>query len=98
VSNGCDRCYAKTFAERWRGTPGHYFEHGFDVQLRPDKLDLPLRWRKPRRIFVNSMSDLSVGENGTRGRIAAGQRLSFCERRLSHTECAGPSRTLKVAA
>ena len=58
VSPGCDHCYAKTFAERWRGTPGHYFEHGFDVQLRPDKLDQPLRWRKPRRIFVNSMSDL----------------------------------------
>ncbi len=36
----------------------HYFETGFDVQLRPDKLDLPLRWTKPRRIFVNSMSDL----------------------------------------
>lgn len=58
VSPGCDRCYAETFAERWRGTRGHYFETGFDVQLRPDKLDLPLRWTKPRRIFVNSMSDL----------------------------------------
>lgn len=58
VSAGCDHCYAKTFAERWRGTPSHYFENGFDVQLRPDKLDQPLRWRKPRRIFVNSMSDL----------------------------------------
>lgn len=58
MSPGCDRCYAETFAERWRGTPGHYFENGFDVQLRPDKLDLPIRWKKPRRIFVNSMSDL----------------------------------------
>ncbi|AWH14464.1 Gp37/Gp68 family protein [Mycobacterium phage TChen] len=58
VSPGCDHCYAKTFAERWRGTPGHYFENGFDVQLRPDKLDQPLRWRKPRKIFVNSMADL----------------------------------------
>lgn len=58
VSPGCDHCYAETFAERWRGTEGHYFERGFDVQLRPDKLDLPLRWTKPRRIFVNSMSDL----------------------------------------
>lgn len=58
VSSGCDHCYAETFAERWRGTPGHYFENGFDLQLRPDKLDLPLRWSKPRRIFVNSMSDL----------------------------------------
>lgn len=58
VTPGCDHCYAKTFAERWRGTPGHYFENGFDVQLRPDKLEQPLRWKKPRRIFVNSMSDL----------------------------------------
>jgi protein gp37 len=58
VSAGCDNCYAETFAERWRGTPGHHFENGFDVQLRPDKLDQPLRWKKPRRIFVNSMSDL----------------------------------------
>lgn len=58
VSPGCDHCYAKTFAERFRGTPGHYFERGFDVQLRSDKLNLPLTWRKPKRIFVNSMSDL----------------------------------------
>lgn len=58
VSPGCDNCYAKTLAERFRDTEGHYFEHGFDVQLREDKLDLPLRWTKPRRIFVNSMSDL----------------------------------------
>ena len=58
VSPGCDHCYAETFAERWRGKPGHYFQNGFDITLRPDKLDLPLRWRKPRRIFVNSMSDL----------------------------------------
>lgn len=58
VSPGCDRCYAKTLAERFRGTPGHYFERGFDVVLRPERLDQPLRWTKPRRIFVNSMSDL----------------------------------------
>ncbi len=58
VSPGCDHCYAETFAERWRGTPGHHFEHGFDVQLRPEKLDLPLRWKKPRKVFVNSMADL----------------------------------------
>lgn len=58
VSPGCDNCYAETLAERFRGTAGHYFEQGFDVQLRPDKLDQPLRWRKPRRVFVNSMSDL----------------------------------------
>ncbi|MFD0852910.1 DUF5131 family protein, partial [Actinomadura adrarensis] len=58
VSPGCDHCYAETFAERWRGTPGHHFEKGFDLTLRPERLDQPLRWTKPRRIFVNSMSDL----------------------------------------
>lgn len=58
VSEGCRHCYAATFAERWRGTPGHYFENGFDLTLRPDKLDQPLKWTRPRKIFVNSMSDL----------------------------------------
>lgn len=58
ISAGCDHCYAETFAERFRGTTGHYFENGFDVQLRPDKLDAPRHWKKPRKVFVNSMSDL----------------------------------------
>lgn len=58
VSPGCDHCYAETFAERWRGTKGHHFENGFDVQLRPERLDQPLSWKKPRKVFVNSMSDL----------------------------------------
>ncbi|MDX3026773.1 DUF5131 family protein [Streptomyces scabiei] len=58
VSPGCDNCYAETFAERWRGTPGHPYEHGFDIQLRPERLDQPMHWRNPSRVFVNSMSDL----------------------------------------
>jgi protein gp37 len=58
VSPGCDNCYAETFAERWRGTKGHHFETGFDLTLRPERLMLPLRWKKPRKVFVNSMSDL----------------------------------------
>jgi protein gp37 len=58
VSPGCDHCYAKTFAERWRGTAGHHFENGFDLTLRPERLDQPMKWRRPRRVFVNSMSDL----------------------------------------
>ena len=58
VSPGCDHCYAETFAERWRGTPGHAYEQGFDLTLRPTRLDQPIRWQRPRRIFVNSMSDL----------------------------------------
>lgn len=58
VSPGCDHCYAETFAERFRGVKGHHFENGFDVTLRPERLKEPRRWRKPRRVFVNSMSDL----------------------------------------
>ena len=58
VSPGCDHCYAKSFAERFRGVPGHPYEVGFDLTLRCARLDLPLHWREPRVVFVNSMSDL----------------------------------------
>jgi protein gp37 len=58
ISPGCAHCYAKTFAERFRGVPGHPYENGFDLQLRPDRMEQPLQWKKPRSIFVNSMSDL----------------------------------------
>ena len=58
VSPGCEHCYALTFAERFRGVPGHPYEGGFDLTLRPNRLELPLRWREPRVVFVNSMSDL----------------------------------------
>jgi protein gp37 len=58
VSAGCDHHYALAFAERFRGVPNHPYEQGFDLRLLPERLDLPLRWKKPRRIFVNSMSDL----------------------------------------
>lgn len=58
VSPGCDHCYARTFAERFRGVPDHPYEQGFDLKLWPERLELPLRWKKPRKIFVNSMSDL----------------------------------------
>jgi protein gp37 len=58
ISPGCKHCYAETFAERWRGIPDHPYGQGFDLRLVPEKLDEPLRWKRPRRIFVNSMSDL----------------------------------------
>lgn len=58
VSPGCAHCYAEAFAERFRGVAGHPYEHGFDLRIWPDRLALPLRWRQPRLIFVNSMSDL----------------------------------------
>jgi protein gp37 len=58
VSPGCANCYAETFAERFRGVTGHPYEQGFDLRLVPEKLMEPLSWQKPRRVFVNSMSDL----------------------------------------
>ena len=58
VGPGCDNCYAARFAERWRGIPGHPYEQGFDLRLWTSRLDQPAQWKKPRMIFVNSMSDL----------------------------------------
>jgi protein gp37 len=58
ISPGCAHCYAETFAERFRGVPGHPYEQGFDLRLVPHKLAEPLRWREPKMVFVNSMSDL----------------------------------------
>jgi protein gp37 len=58
ISPGCKHCYAETFAERFRGVKGHPYEQGFDLRLVPEKLAEPLRWRKSKMIFVNSMSDL----------------------------------------
>jgi protein gp37 len=58
VSPGCAHCYAETFAERWRGVAGHPYEQGFDLRFWPDRLEQPLRWKRPRTIFVNSMSDI----------------------------------------
>ena len=58
VSTGCDNCYAERFSERFRGVSGHPFQSGFDLTLRPERIDQPRRWRRPRLIFVNSMSDL----------------------------------------
>lgn len=58
ISPGCKHCYAETFAERFRGVPGHPYEQGFDLRLVPEKLAEPLKWSIPKTIFVNSMSDL----------------------------------------
>jgi protein gp37 len=58
ISTECKNCYAGTFSERFRGVPGHPFEQGFDLRLVPERLNDPLKWREPRKIFVNSMSDL----------------------------------------
>ena len=58
IGAGCKNCYAERFAERWRGIPDHPYEQGFDLRLWDSRLKQPLKWKKPRMIFVNSMSDL----------------------------------------
>lgn len=58
ITAGCDHCYAQRFSERFRGVAGHPFERGFDLTLRPERIDQPLKWKRSRMIFVNSMSDL----------------------------------------
>lgn len=58
VSAGCKFCYAEVMANRLQamGTPG--YENGFEFKIMPDRLDIPLKTRKPTKFFVNSMSDL----------------------------------------
>src|SRR6266478_6910386 len=58
ISPGCKHCYAERLAHRLQAMGNPRYKNGFDVILHPDQLTLPLRWRTPRRIFVNSMSDL----------------------------------------
>lgn len=58
ISPGCVHCYAETFANRFRGVPGHAYELGFEPRLAPHLLNEPLKWKHSKRIFVNSMSDL----------------------------------------
>jgi protein gp37 len=58
ISKGCANCYAERISERFRNVKGHPYEQGFDLKLWPSRLTLPLYWKRPRNIFVNSMSDL----------------------------------------
>ena len=58
VSPGCKNCYAERLSLRLRAMGNRRYNNGFSVTLHEDQLNLPLKWRAPRRIFVNSMSDL----------------------------------------
>ena len=58
ISPGCKHCYAERLSKRLKATGMAKYRNGFAVTLHPDTLEIPLRWRKPRSIFVNSMSDL----------------------------------------
>jgi protein gp37 len=58
LSPGCDHCYAERLAFRLKAMGQKKYENGFQLTLHPDTLDLPLKWKEPQMIFVNSMSDL----------------------------------------
>jgi protein gp37 len=58
ISIGCRNCYAERMARRLQATGHPHYRNGFKVALHEDALDLPLRWKRPQAIFVNSMSDL----------------------------------------
>src|SRR5687768_9958175 len=58
VSAGCKHCYAETMAKRLQAMGSERYKDGFRLRLHEDLIDLPFRWKKPRRVFVNSMSDL----------------------------------------
>ncbi len=58
ISPGCKNCYAKRMAERLQLMGQPNYVNGFDLTLQPQALEIPLRWKKPQRIFVNSMSDM----------------------------------------
>lgn len=58
ISQGCKNCYAERMAKRLKAMGSARYSDGFRVTLHPDLLDAPRRWRQPRTVFVNSMSDL----------------------------------------
>jgi protein gp37 len=58
ASPGCLNCYARRMSRRLAAMGAHNYRNGFEVTLQPHMLDRPLQWKKPQRIFVNSMSDL----------------------------------------
>lgn len=58
VSNGCDHCYAERMAKRLQAMGVERYTQGFRLRVHHDLIELPLQWKKPRTIFVNSMSDL----------------------------------------
>lgn len=58
ISPGCKFCYAERMAKRLQGMSQPRYVNGFDLTLHEDALELPLAWKKPQRVFVNSMSDM----------------------------------------
>jgi len=96
VSPGCKNCYARAFAERFRGTPGNAYERGFDPRLAPDKLLEPLKWTKPQRVFVNSMSDLFHDEFPDDYIVDCARVMSMAPHHTFHTLTKRPERMAEL--
>lgn len=62
ISTGCSKCYAKCFAEQFRGIKGHSYEQGLTFKMHEDRLLQPYRWKEPRNVYINSMGDLFYDE------------------------------------
>jgi len=79
ISDGCDNCYAKRMANRLKGRYGYPKKDPFKITFHENKLDQPIRWKKPRRIFVCSMSDIFHGNVTDEMRQSVLDVISKCE-------------------
>ena len=101
ISSGCAHCYAETFAERFRGVPGHPYEHGFDLRLVPDKLDLilsnvyvlPFRDVGPEGMTAEDRAHASYEHYSKRFEAALGLRYLAVVRTLSYVKPVATSET-----
>lgn len=98
VSAGCDHCYAMALAKRLKAMGSAKYQNdgnprtsgpGFGVTIHPQALDEPRRWRQPRVVFVNSMSDLSVGMRAHKRHVCPGQRHFLGVQHMSRTNRIG---------
>lgn len=96
VSPGCAHCYAETIANRFAGTKA--FPNGFAVTLHPERLDQPLHWWKPRRVFVNSMSDLFHPEVPDQFIAEVLTVMALCQKHTFQVLTKRPQRMAKLLA
>lgn len=98
VSAGCEHCYAMTLAKRLKAMGSAKYQidgdprtsgPGFGITIHPQALDEPRRWRNPRTVFVNSMSDLSVGVGATLRVISPGHGRYLCAQQVSFMDVIG---------
>lgn len=95
ISEGCQNCYAHKMAQRLKGRFGYPQNEPFRVTFHPDKLEQPLRWKKPRRIFVCSMGDLFHKDIPFDVIAAAFGVMSFCQQHTFIVLTKRPSRMVK---